>query len=266
MSVFGNDEINSHRWTRYIPAPSFQMGEAEFQRRLDRLFGTEPDGTKRVQLVWIPRFEVYNVYLKRWLPIQSLSVPDGEAFNEDSGLWEPRFRYVGIPRWGVVGKVNPDAIPSALLVAGTDQDKTDRDADLNPHHWKLLFSLADHYGPYDEDAQDMKCCVDMMQQHRVRCFGAYRPPCEDDLKMIESQYEWHRDQFDVAPHLVGTENDRWTLFEQSIARFKERQRRKNAKADDIIEAEWLSGFNERTYSLPTLAPAALAAEPITLRP
>jgi hypothetical protein len=253
-------KLNSHAWGDYIPPPMGQGETEAFQKALDEMAGVEPDGSPRLWLVWAPDYEEWSVYHKRMLPAQWAfwrAVRDGvEPECEGSLILRPKWRYVAVPRYAILGRIPPESR------WGDTRDRTIWEPDgtsveelEQPRAWKKLVIIWTHD---ERQIGGMPlCCYGRAHEHKTKCFGEFRKPDNYDLKWIGEKLALSKKLFQAAPHERLTAKDRANVASGRIDELAAEQAARDREADYISKQEdnndWYKRPNDSVkgkYSIP----------------
>lgn len=253
-------KLNSHDWEDYIPPPMGKAATEAFQARLDELAGVESDGGSRLRLVWAPDCEEWNVYHKRPMPPQWAfwrAVRDGvEPETEGSLILRPKWRYVAVPRYAILGRIPPESR------WGDTRDRTFYETDdtsveevEQPVAWKKLLMIFTHS---DQDVSGTPlCCLRLAHDHRQRCFGRFRKPDGYDLRFVTKKLALSAKLFEAAPHERLTAKDRANLLSGRIDQLAREQVARDAEGDYISQSidsdDWFKRPNDSVkgkFSIP----------------
>jgi hypothetical protein len=253
-------KLNSHAWDERISAPMGPGEAAAFQEKLDGVAGVEPDGTKRLRLVWAPDYEEWNVHLKKMTPSMWAlwrAKPDGlKPKAEGSAILEPQWEYVVVPRYALLGRVTPASR------AGDTRDRTFFEADgtsveelEQPHAWRKVMWIWRHTEVMDGDMP--MCCLTRAHVNKTRCFGDFRKPDDYDLQFIQRLFSQWNAQFQTLPHERLGDEDKHRLIGSTNDFYARRQAGVDSEAAYISRAEdnndWYKRPNDSVkgkFSLP----------------
>lgn len=267
-------KLDSHTWDDHIASP---MGDGEmesFQAELNSLAGVESDGSPRLKLVWAPDYEEWNVYLKRMTPPQWAfwrAIRDGnEPLTEDSPIIRPKYRYVAVPRYAILGRIPPESRWGDTRDR-TFYEKGDRFFDEEgapyeegaisveeieqPIAWKKLLMIFTHS---DQSIGNTPlCCLSMAHAEKKKCFGKFRKPDDLDLKFVEGKLALSRKIFAAAPHERLTVRDRLSLINGTAELYAAEEAAREKEADLISRQhdndEWYKRPNDSVkgkFSIP----------------
>lgn len=249
--ILDGTEINSHAWTRTIPAPLARSDHRRFQAELDKLVGVEPDGTKRLKLVWMPTFERWDGYLQRWIPFRCVKAPREIAPGEGV-IIEAKFDFVGVPRYAVVGLLPEDSRAPVAERAryGFDADGAVRAPDRTEREYILLLPIVEHDPRLLQISEANACCAEMSSKFSKKCWGKYRAPDELDLNWFRSQMALMSGLLSAKPHERASMTDMAKLLKPYIELRRHQEARQSEEHEQMLHEGLFSTVNPRTYSLP----------------
>lgn len=250
--ILDGTEINSHAWTRTIPAPLSRADHRRFQAELDRLAGIESDGTKRLKLVWMASFERWDGYLRRWIPFRCVKAPREIATAEGGVTIEAKFDFVGVPRYAVVGLLPEDSRAPAeeRLRYGFDGDGRVRAPDRTEREYMLLLPILEHDSRLLPISEANACCAEMSSLHGKKCWGKYRPPDEGDLNWFRSQLKLMDGLLATKPHERASMTDMAKLLKPYIELRRQQEARQSNEHEQMLHEGLFATVNPRIYSLP----------------
>ena len=228
------EALNNHNWDEYIAPPLSREEHDAFQKQLNELVGVEQDGTERLKLAWIPAFEVWNRYLKRWTPaIVWRSVFDGvQPASEDSIVLENKYRDVGVPRYAIFGLVPEESreAPEKREADGSDEDGTVFAAERRRHEYQRLLTIWEH------DPRKTRnfnvCCIARSQEHGTACFGKYRAPDQLDIQWLQRKIDIWGQVLESQAHERSTERDKSKIFRVWMGAKADEDAARREEADD----------------------------------
>lgn len=250
--IFDASEINSHRWRRTIPAPLNQADHDAFQVKLDDLVGVEPDGTKRLRLVWMPTFLRWDRYAGRWVPFRCVKAQREVKPSVGSNVVGVEFEYYGIPRYAIVGLLPEESRQSKAgrLAVGFDGDGTFFNEDRTEHEYRMVLPIWQHDPRLMPVSQANVCCAEMSSRHGKKCWGKYRPPDDRDILFLKEQMAMLSPMLEAKPFERSTDRDRWRIAQLMGDLHQARLKKEDEEADYIIQSDLLNTFSSRVYSLP----------------
>jgi hypothetical protein len=252
--------LDAHEWDDYIPPPLSKAATEAFQARLNELAGVEPDGGPRLKLAWAPDCEQWHVYIKRNMPPTWAlwkAVRDGvEPLTEGSIILRPKWKYVAVPRYAILGRVPPESRWGDTRDRSFyEQDGTSVEEVEQPLVWKKIMMIFEH------DSQDINgtplCCLRRAHDNRTKCFGRFRKPDDYDLKYIARKLSLSAKLFEAAPHERLTLKDRENVQSGRIDEMAAEQEARDREADYISQSvdndEWFKRPNDSVkgkFSIP----------------
>lgn len=250
--ILDGTEINSHDWRETISAPLSRADHRRFQAELDRLVGVEPDGTKRLRLVWMPTFERWDPYLSRWIPFRCVKAPREIAPAEGGQIIEAKFDFVGVPRYAVVGLLPEDSrAPVAERQRyGFDPDGAMRAPDRTEREYILLLPITEHDPRLLPISEANACCAEMSSRFGKKCWGKYRAPDELDLNWFRSQLALMNGLLATKPHERASMTDMAKLLKPYIELRQRQDARQSEEHEQMLHEGLFATINPRIYSLP----------------
>ncbi|HMX28720.1 MAG TPA: hypothetical protein PKC13_24250 [Blastocatellia bacterium] len=248
--ILDGTEINSHDWRRTIPAPLSRTDHRRFQAELDKLAGIEPDGTKRLKLIWMPSFERWDGYLQRWIPFRCVKAPREIAPSESGAIIQATFDFIGVPRYAVVGLLPEDSRAPAAERAryGFDADGAVRAPDRTVREYILLLPIWDHDPRLLEISEANKCCAEMSSLYGKKCWGKYRAPDEGDLNWLRSQLALMQGLLTTKPHERASMTDMAKLLKPYIELRRQQDARQSEEHQQMLHEGLFATINPKTYS------------------
>ncbi len=250
--IFDGSEINSHRWTRTIPAPLSQREHDAFQGELDKLVGVEADGTKRLRLVWMPTFLRWDRYVGRWIPFRCVKARREVVASADTKVVGVEFDYFGIPRYAIVGLLPEESRQSkgSRLAVGFDDDGTFFNEDRTEHEYRMVMPIWEHDPRLMPVSNANACCAEMSSRSGKKCWGKYRPPDQADILFFTEQMAMLSPMLESKPFERSTDRDRWKIAQAIGDLHQARLKKEDEEADYIIQTDLLATFSNKVYSLP----------------
>lgn len=252
MIIYDGSELNSHDWKRTILAPMGKVDHDAFQAELDKLVGVEPDGTKRLRLVWMPTFMRWDRYIGRWIPFRCVKAKREVVPGEDTKVVGVEFDYHGIPRYAVVGLVPEESRQSALerSSVGFDGDGAFFSEDRTEHEYRLVMPIWEHDPRLLPVSQANACCAEMSSRSGKKCWGKYRPPDQADIIFLTEQMAMLSPMLESKPFERSTDRDRWRIAKMMMDIRQARLKKEDEEDSYIVQTDLMSTFNNRVYSLP----------------
>lgn len=220
--------LNDHSWTENLSAPLSPTDHAAFQAKLDELVPPQSDGTKRLQLVWNPSYEIWDPVLRRNRPVLLWRFKvDGTELIE--GIVRPKYVALGVPRYIVMGKIAEEI--KSIVAPAEYYDNENRLVVDKPedNEYIKIIGITEHSHVYNHTARSPQCCLDLANSKHVQCFGAFRFPDDNDIAQL-------RDMFGVQKEVAGAEAGIPLTMQQKLKLYHERMKAANKeKANRIAE-------------------------------
>lgn len=245
-----NSELDSHQWDRAISPPMDGKKHAWFQRELNKIVGTEPNGVERFKLVWLPHYEVFNAYRGEMQLLFAWGRPkvDYKA-DPATGILMPKVTRIGVPRYALLGFTG-QYTPRQLQHAGQEDDGVEIEElpegkEVNglsfivhekrisyhatPHlpQYRVELIFAEHLPRTNPSDPYRPCCWERafrFDRGYDQCYGRYVEPDEEDLRVIRQEMKEYEELFRQHPSGTITESQyAWIRRTEAEARQKERE-------------------------------------------
>lgn len=255
-----NSWLDSHKWESNEPPPMSRKKMEWFQRELDGIVGVEPNGAKRMKLVWLPHYDVFDAYRgERRLLFNWGKRPD-----------------VGVPRYALLSFTG-QYTPLHLQQAGKELDLIE-----TMERPDGIIEYQKHYTPYHAAPEEPQYRVDLIFAAHVKrknptdlyapcclarimsfdrgwdkCYGKYVEPDEEDLNAIR----WEMNEVEKRFGHMPNPRYHWIMQNQKEADERaEAERQANEEYLDKHNAKALykamdAAINSsRSTSLPAIKP------------
>lgn len=237
--------LNEHNWSGYIPAPMSRADEEAFQRQLDILVPPEPDGTKRLKLVWNPSTEVWDVALRRYRPylLWRFREPDEVTNN---GVITLSYEAIGVPRYIILGKTAEEA-REIKRDEFFSEDGNIMENRREAEDYIRIVTICEHSDSQVPNTNTPKCCHELVSTTGKKCFGEYRPPDRLDLHYLIAKFEQNRHLLGLEPGAVLSDEQKIKLYSMSVTGYQRQQRFAAAESayvkKSLIEDPWFDRDN-----------------------
>lgn len=253
-------EINNpNKWRPRMGEPLGESELAQFQAGLDRIFGTAPDGSPNVRIVWgqdYAKTKTFNRYSRDWYP-RYLSHVLEEGGQDQYGQAIYSSHYVAAPRYVIEGRVSMPENAVAFAETGVeklaiaDEDgkqqiiSSDSYTSAFGEHWEELLRILDH----DHiDPQKSDCCKWNAEQG-YECNGYFRLPDAGDLKYLAAKWRQMQQYFQTAPDQARTPQEKQRLFEERMRGLTEQKRQQKEAVKKELAEFWQSKFAKLDQSV-----------------
>lgn len=244
-----NKWLNSHDWKENIEAPTMGGFDAKaFQLSLDKVVGTESDGTKRWRLVWgcdRSKTEIWDRYREEYRPRYAWRTV--KVFRKLPGLVSTyqTHEWVCVPRWFIECLVPSAARDERAEEAGVEKSVINHpngrveevvtaqfsERRVEGADYMLLTPIYEHSTVMVSGWRS--CCLEA-QKHGYKCFGLFRQPDQKDLDHLSEAWADR-----VAEHNKPgemTEEDRAIIFHEMAAQ------KAQEKAEKAVRDQELRGW------------------------
>lgn len=205
------NDINSHQWTKNLPNPASPQQMRAWQDRLDTVCGTEPDGTPRLRLVWLPDWNTQRTW-DRYKGEWTLKYVWGYRTEhlEGEGLSGVRYEPIAPPRFAIEALVPASAqsVPAGFDRPGVDKEWVEDEAgqlqevitaafhemrESGPRYTRIEF-LCQHSELRHPDSGRRACCHELLVERNERCLGRYRPFDDLDVQRMRRLFRQKLEQ------------------------------------------------------------------------
>lgn len=231
--------LDATDWTENVASPMAAVEFARFQASLDSIVGLEADGTPRLRLVWgqdLRTTETWDRYQKLYRPRYAHRRVRRDVISPSTGLIEPRYDWIGVPRYFIEAYVPRLHLNPLEEKAGADPDgDTYAEARTVGGIYVTATPILEHSQVIGEGGWRI-CCLEAVRLGR-KCWGRYREPDQFDLDTVRQGLA-ERQQAGVSrPDAPSTEADKMLGYYQWLAGWMKQQNRAATEREYIRRHE-----------------------------